>query len=64
MADIVNLRQVRKMRRRTEAAAAAAENRALHGRSLGERQQTAQQQTRLLQHLDQHQLMPAKPELP
>ena len=36
MAEIVNLRQVRKRKRRAEAARDAAANRAIHGRTGGE----------------------------
>jgi hypothetical protein len=37
MAEIVNLRQARKRRRRSEAEKAAAENRTRHGRTGGEK---------------------------
>ena len=38
MADIVNLRQARKQKARDEKVRAAEQNRALHGRSKGEKQ--------------------------
>ena len=46
MAEVINLRLARKARARTGAAQQAAENRALHGQSLAQRQQqhAAQQQ--------------------
>lgn len=47
MADIVNLRLARKARRRTEAADTAAQNRALHGRTRGERARDAAEAQRL-----------------
>ena len=43
MAEIVNLRQARKARARTEAEAKAARNRATHGRTKAERQSSAAQ---------------------
>lgn len=39
MAEIVNLRQFRKIRHRDEAAKAAEQNRATHGRSKAQKQQ-------------------------
>jgi hypothetical protein len=41
MADIVNLRQVRKQKRRVENAADAERNRALHGRTRSEKDRDA-----------------------
>ncbi|MBV1707192.1 MAG: DUF4169 family protein [Hyphomicrobiales bacterium] len=41
MAEIINLRRARKQARRAEAAAIAAQNRALHGRSGAERDAAA-----------------------
>jgi hypothetical protein len=52
MAEIVNLRLARKARRRAEAAGTAAQNRALHGRSKGERARDAVEAERLARTLD------------
>jgi hypothetical protein len=41
VSEIVNLRQVRKQKRRTEAVQAARENRVLHGRTRAEKTEAA-----------------------
>ena len=62
MADIVNLRQVRKARRRSEEAAAADANRLQHGRSKAERSAVSQEQTRAERSLDAHRRRGADPD--
>ncbi len=54
VADIVNLRQVRKQRARDEKAATAEQNRALHGRSKAERRQADDERDRAARTLDGH----------
>ena len=56
MADLVNLRAVRKARARAEAAAVAAGNRALHGRTRAERDRAAEEAARHGRRLDGHRL--------
>jgi hypothetical protein len=52
MAEIVNLRQVRKAKKRADDAAAADANRARHGASKAERRLTRDEATRLARTLD------------
>lgn len=52
MADIVNLRRVRKARARTAAAATADANRALHGRTKAQKDADARYARRLARTLD------------
>ena len=56
MAEIVNLRRIRKQRAQAEAAATAAQNRALHGRTGAEKALERQERTRATQTLDGHRL--------
>jgi len=59
MAEVVNLRRARKARDRAAAEAAAAANRALHGRTPGERERDAQVAERLAGTIDGARLDPA-----
>lgn len=52
MGDVVNLNQVRKDRARAEAKAAAAANRAAHGRSKAERTAADEERARIQRLLD------------
>ncbi|GBQ84437.1 hypothetical protein AA13595_1408 [Gluconacetobacter johannae DSM 13595] len=52
MAEIVNLRQVRKRKARAEQAQVAAENRVLHGRTRTERDRQSQEAGRATRTLD------------
>ncbi|MFT9093292.1 MAG: DUF4169 family protein [Gluconacetobacter sp.] len=61
MTEIVNLRQARKRKVRAEQAAIAASNRALHGRTLAERDRERQEAERARRVLDGAQLS-AEPE--
>jgi hypothetical protein len=54
MAEIVNLRRVKKQRARAAEAAAAAENRTRHGRSAAEKAADRLERTRASAHLDGH----------
>ena len=54
MAEIVNLRRVKKQRARAVAAAEAAQMRALHGRTAGQKAVERQDQARAQAHLDGH----------
>ena len=56
MAEIVNLRRVRKAKTRQNAAVEAEQNRALHGRTLNERIVQKDSGTRASRHLDNHRL--------
>jgi hypothetical protein len=56
MGDVVNLRRVRKRTTRKDEEALAAENRAVHGRSKGERQRAKEERGRAAQHLNQHRI--------
>ncbi|GEB37070.1 hypothetical protein GLI01_11050 [Gluconacetobacter liquefaciens] len=56
MTEIVNLRQARKRKVRAEQAAIAARNRALHGRTLAERDRERQEAERARRMLDGAQL--------
>ena len=53
MADVVNLRQARKRKERADKEQAAAENRAKHGRTNGEKARDVADTARLRRHLDQ-----------
>jgi len=54
MAELVNLRAARKRRARTEKAQTAAENRARHGRTAGEKARDADAEERARRQLDGH----------
>ncbi len=56
MADLVNLRQVRKRKARQDKERTAAENRALHGRSKAERERDRMADDKALRFLDGHRL--------
>jgi hypothetical protein len=56
MGEVVNLRRARKAKARGEAAQAAAENRAKHGRSTAERKAEALADARQTQRHDGHRL--------
>ncbi len=56
MAEIVNLRTMRKRRDRAEKERKAEENRALHGRIKAERSAGTTERERALSHLDGHRL--------
>jgi hypothetical protein len=60
MAEIINLRQARKAKARSEEDAKAAENRRLHGRSKQEKQQSRNEASKLKLHLDGHKLNSSK----
>ncbi|HAT86490.1 DUF4169 family protein [Cohaesibacter gelatinilyticus] len=64
MAEIINLRQARKAKIRTEKDVKATENRRLHGRSKQEKQQSRNEASRLKQHLDGHRLNSANSDEP
>jgi hypothetical protein len=52
MAEIINLRRLKKQRAREDAAAAAATNRARHGRTIGEREADRRDEARREKTLD------------
>ncbi|MDQ4421777.1 DUF4169 family protein [Sphingobium sp. DEHP117] len=52
MAEVVNLRMARKAKKRQEAQAQAATNRALHGRTKAQKQADALEKTRVAKLLD------------
>lgn len=54
MGDLVNLRQARKQKQRDEKARKADQNRALHGRTRGERKLTDQERQNADKHHDGH----------
>lgn len=54
MGEVVNLRRIRKERARTEAAQTAAESRALHGRTKGEKARDQATAEALRSHLEAH----------
>ena len=56
MADVVNLRQFRKQKARSDREAQAEQNRALHGRTKAEKQQSDQDEARRTRALDQSKL--------
>jgi len=62
MAEIVNLRTARKRRDRAEKARKADENRALHGRTKGQKTTEATERERALARLDGHRREPAAPD--
>jgi capsule polysaccharide export protein KpsE/RkpR len=59
MAEIINLRRVRKAKARTEAGKAAEANRMAFGRSKAEKQRSAAQMSLEAQRLEAHRLEPA-----
>ncbi|MFP1633503.1 DUF4169 family protein [Zhengella sp. ZM62] len=61
MAEIVNLRQVRKLREREERQRLADANRLLHGRTKAERKQAKTEKSRADRHLDGHNRRPDTP---
>ena len=58
MADIINLRQARKQKQRADKDQQAAENRAKHGRTKGEKQREAADADRVRRQVDQSKLTP------
>ncbi len=52
MGEIINLRKARKAKARTDAAEAAVENRARHGRTLAERERERSEAAQLARTLD------------
>ncbi|MCB1500836.1 MAG: DUF4169 family protein [Bauldia sp.] len=58
MADIVNLRQVRKAKARSDREKAAEENRRLHGMTRAEREKLAEERRRLDAHVSGHRREP------
>ncbi|WP_294395135.1 DUF4169 family protein [uncultured Sphingomonas sp.] len=58
MGEVVNLRRARKAKARSDAAARAEQNRALHGRTPDERRRDDLATERLVRHLDGHRLEP------
>ena len=61
MGDLVNLRQFKKRTAREETAKQSETNRALHGRTKGERSRDEQQAQRASDILDQHRIDDGKP---
>ncbi|WP_137931862.1 DUF4169 family protein [Mesorhizobium comanense] len=59
MADIVNLRQVRKQRARDEKARVAEQNRTLHGRSKADKQRDQLMADKAERFVDGHRLDPS-----
>jgi hypothetical protein len=58
MGDVVNLNRFRKRREREAKAEAAAQNRAIHGRSAAEREASADIRRRIETSLDRHRIDP------
>mgnify|MGYP001088320707 FL=1 len=58
MAEIVNLRQARKQKARSEKERIAAENRAIHGRSKSERERESLLESKATTLLDAHRRSP------
>ena len=58
MAEIVNLRQARKHKARSEKERIAAENRAIHGRSKSERERESLLESKATTFLDAHRRSP------
>lgn len=58
MAEIVNLRQARKHKARSEKERVAAENRAIHGRSKSERERESLVESKATTFLDAHRRSP------
>ncbi|KAA5606935.1 DUF4169 family protein [Roseospira marina] len=56
MAEIINLRQARKQRGRADKAQTAADNRARHGRTKGERERDSTTRSKAERDLDAHRL--------
>jgi hypothetical protein len=56
MGDVVNLRMSRKRASRLRDEASAAENRAVYGRSKGDRRQATEERGRTAKHLNQHRI--------
>lgn len=54
MAEIINLRRVRKQKAREERAEQAAENRILFGRTAAEKARDKAEKAKAIQHLDGH----------
>ncbi len=64
MAEIVNLRQARKRKARTEKELAAEQNRIRHGRPLSERERQRLEHEKADRTLDAHRLEPRHPAKP
>lgn len=62
MAEIVNLRQVRKQKARAEAEKTAAQNRIAFGRTKAERKLTEAERDKAARHVDGHKLDRDEPE--
>ncbi len=62
MAEIINLRRARKVRKRADKAAQADENRALHGRTKSEKQKTKLERDQADRLVDGARLDPSLPE--
>jgi hypothetical protein len=62
MAEIVNLRRVRKQRMREDAEAQAQQNRIAFGRTKAERQSTDAERDKAARDLEGHRLTPDKPD--
>ncbi|MCO5091931.1 DUF4169 family protein [Bosea sp. (in: a-proteobacteria)] len=62
MAEIVNLRQVRKQKARAEAEKTAAQNRIAFGRTKAERALTEAERDKAARHIDGHRLDRDEPE--
>lgn len=56
MAEIINLRQARKAKKRDARETAAAENRAKFGRTKAEKQKSLQEAESAQRHIEQHEL--------
>ena len=54
MADIINLRTIRKQKARADKAQRAEQNRALHGRTTAEKLKQAAEKDRAARHIDGH----------
>ena len=54
MADIINLRTIRKQKARADKAQRAEQNRALHGRTKAEKLKQAAEKDRAARHIDGH----------
>lgn len=64
MAELINLRQARKAKARTEKEAKAEQNRRLYGRSKHEKSTDKHEAKKLQTHLDGHKLPTSKPDKP
>ena len=58
MTEVINLKQVRKAKSRTEKDKKAEENRRIHGRTKAQKQKEEQEAERLSRHLDGHKREP------